>query len=161
MNSSSSRCFGSLATFYWWRSQGNTCLDTQVPIDNQSASRIKFYSSKLLGVLAMNHLLETIIKCSKCLHQTYKSSSHRFWSPTNGSLLRNIQLVFGILHWWTSFLSSKQRGTSLRPKEFNNPCMLSFQMEQNNWECRTYVKNSKHRKTTTDNVCMKTPNPKP
>jgi len=51
---------------------------------------------------------------------------HRFYSPTNGSLLPNIQLVLGILREWTSFLSSQREGTNLSPKEFDKPNFLFF-----------------------------------
>jgi len=101
-------------------------LDTQIPIDNQIASIVKFYNFNLSSVLAMDCFLEAIVNCSKSLHQTYKSSLRRFCSPINGSLLPNIQLVFGMLHRWTSFLSFRQQGTSLSPKEFDKPCLLSF-----------------------------------
>jgi len=81
-------------------------LETQIPIDNQTASRVKFCNSNLSGVLAMDYFLEAIVNCLESPHQTYKSLSHRFCSPTNGSLLPNIQLILGILHQWISFLSS-------------------------------------------------------
>ncbi len=51
---------------------------------------------------------------------------HRFCSLVNGSLLPIIQLVLGILHWWTSSLSFRQQGTSLSRDEFDKPCLLSF-----------------------------------
>jgi len=51
-----------------------------------------------LGALAMDCLLEYVVNCLESFHQTYKSLSHRFCSPTNGSLLPNIQLVLGIPH---------------------------------------------------------------
>jgi hypothetical protein len=119
-------CFGFLATFCWWRFQGNTYLETQIPIDNWTSSRVKFYNSNLLSVLAMDYFLHVIVNCSESICQTYKSPWHRFCSPTNGSLLPNIQLVFGILHRWTSFLSFRQHVISLSPKEFDKPCLLSF-----------------------------------
>jgi hypothetical protein len=84
-------------------------LKTQIPIDYQTTSRIKFYSFDLLGVLGMDCLLEAVINYSKSPNQTYKSLLHRFCSPTNGYLLPNIQLVFGILHQWISFFSSRQQ----------------------------------------------------
>jgi hypothetical protein len=115
-----------LATFCWWRFQGNTYLETQIPIDNWISSRVKFYNSNLLSVLAMDCFLEVIVNCSESLRQTYKSPSHRFCSLTNGSLLPNIQLVLGILHWWSSFFSSQQHVISLSPEEFDKPCLLSF-----------------------------------
>ncbi len=118
--------FGFLATFYWWQSWGNTYLETQIPIDNQIASRINFCSSNLLGVLAMDCFLEVIINYSESPHQTYKSPSHRFCTSVNGSLLPNIQLIFCIMHWWTSFFCFQQQGTSLSPEELKKPCLLSF-----------------------------------
>jgi hypothetical protein len=45
-------------------------LETQIPIDNRTASRIKFYSSDLLSVLAMDCLMETIVNYSESPHQT-------------------------------------------------------------------------------------------
>ncbi len=101
-------------------------METQIPRDNQIASRIEFYSFNLLGVLAMDCLLESVVNCSKSFHQTYKLLSHIFCSPTNGSLLPNIQLVLGIPHRWISFLFSRQQGTSLSPKELDKPCLLFF-----------------------------------
>ncbi len=101
-------------------------MDTQIPIDNQTASIVEFCSFDLLGVLAMDYFSKATINCSKSLHQTYKSLSHRFCSPTNGSLLSNIQLILGILHRWNSFFSSRQHGTSPSPEEFDKPCLLSF-----------------------------------
>ncbi len=118
--------FGSLTTFCWWRSQGSTYSKTQIPIVNQTTSKIKFCSFNLLGVLAMDCFLEIVVKYSKSLHHTYKSPSHIFCGPTNGSLLPNIQLILGIMHQWTSFLSFWQQVTSISPKEFNKPCMLFF-----------------------------------
>jgi hypothetical protein len=118
--------FGFLATFCWWQSWRNTYLETQIPIDNQIVSRIEFYSFNLLGVLAMDCLLEFVVNCSESLHQTYKSLSHRFCILTNGSLLPNIQLVLGIPHRWISFLFSWQQGTSLNLEELDKPCLLSF-----------------------------------
>ncbi len=101
-------------------------METQISIDNQTASRVKFCTSNLLGVLAMDCLLEVVVNYSESLHQTYKSSSHRFCRLVNGSLLPNIQLVLDILHRWTSFLYSQQHGTSLNHEEFDKPCLLSF-----------------------------------
>jgi len=83
-------CFGSLATFYWWRPRGNTYLETQIPINNQTTSRVELCSSDLLGVLAMDCFLEAIINCLESPHQTNKSPSHRFGSLAKGSLLPNI-----------------------------------------------------------------------
>jgi hypothetical protein len=74
----------------------------------------------------MDFLLEVVANYSKSLHQTYKSSSQRFCGPTNGSLLPNIQLILGIMHQWTSFLSFRQQVASIIPKEFDKPCMLFF-----------------------------------
>jgi hypothetical protein len=119
-------CFGSLTTFCWLWSLRNTYSKTQIPIDNRIATRIKFYSSNSLNVLAIDCLLEVVINYWKNPHQTYKSLLHRFCSPTNGSFLPNIQLVLGILHWWTSSLSSQQQGTNLSHEEFDKPCLLSF-----------------------------------
>jgi hypothetical protein len=64
---------------------------------------------------------------------------HRFYSPVNGSLLPNIQLVFGIIHRWTSFLSSQQQGTSLSLEEFDKPCLLSFSKWKKAIESRKFV----------------------
>jgi hypothetical protein len=100
-------------------------LKTQIPIDYQTTSRVKFYSFDLLGVLAMDCLLEDVINYSKSPNQTYKSLLHRFCSPTNGYLLPNIQLVFGILHQYFVFFFPIT-STSLSPKEFDKPCLLSF-----------------------------------
>jgi len=108
--------FGFLAMFCWWQSWRNTYLKTQIPIDNQIASRIEFCSFNL-GVLAMDCLLDSIVNCSL---------SHRFRSPINGSLWPDIQLVLGIPHQWISFLFSRQQGTSLSPEKLDKPCLLSF-----------------------------------
>jgi hypothetical protein len=50
-------------------------LETQIPIDNQIASRVEFCSFNLLNVMAMDYLLEAIINYSESPHQTYKSLS--------------------------------------------------------------------------------------
>ncbi len=141
--------FDSLATFCWWWSRRNTYSKTQIPIDNRTTSKIKFYSSDLLSVLAMDCLLEAIVNYSKSADQTYKSLSHRFCSPTNGSLLPNIQLVNCILYQWTSFLSFfltigyKSNSWGIRQAM----SIVFFKMEQSNWEQSTCEKNSRHRKT--------------
>ncbi len=74
----------------------------------------------------MDCLVDAIVNCLKNPHQIYKSLSHRFCTLATGSLLHNIQFIFGILHQWTLFISSQQHGTSLSPKEFDKPCLLSF-----------------------------------
>jgi hypothetical protein len=101
-------------------------LETQILIDNQPTSRVKFCSFDLLGVLATNYSPQVVVNCWESPCQTYKSPSQRFCSPANGSLLPNIQLVLGILHWWASFLFFRQQGTSLKLEEFDKPCLLSF-----------------------------------
>jgi hypothetical protein len=118
--------FGSLTIFCWLWSRTNTYSKTQIPIDNWIASRVEFYSSDLLNVLTTDCLLEVVIDYWKSLHQTYKSFLHKCCSLTNGSLLPNIQLVLGIIHQWTSPLSSQQQGTNLSPEKFDKPCLLSF-----------------------------------
>ncbi len=83
-------------------------METQIQIDNWTASKVKFCSFDMSGVWAMDYFLEVVINCSKSLHQIYKLSSHRFCSPANGSLVPNIQVLLSILHGWISFLSSQQ-----------------------------------------------------
>jgi hypothetical protein len=134
-------------------------IRTQIPIDNQTTSRIEFCNSNLSGVLAMDCLPEVVVNCSESFHQTYKSPLHIFCSLANGSLLPNIQLVLGILHQWTSFLSSQWQGTSLTLEEFNKPCLLSFSKWNKGIESRELVQkthNASKQHVVTNNVCTKT-----
>jgi heme A synthase len=119
-------CFASLAIYCWLWYLGNIYSDTQILINNQIASKVKFCNSDLSSVLAMDCFLEVVINYWESLHQTYKSPLHRFFSLANISLIPNIQVMLGILHWWISSLSSQQQSTSLNHEEFDKSCMFFF-----------------------------------
>jgi len=96
--------FGFLATFcwlwYWW----NTYLETQILIDNQITSRVKFCNSDLLGVLATNYSPQVVVNCWESPCQTYKSPSIDFvvLQMVPCCLISNLYLVFYIdgLHFY-------------------------------------------------------------
>jgi len=104
----------------------NTYLETLIPIDNQTASRDKFYSSNFLGVLTMDYLLEVVVYCLESPHQTYKTPSRRFCSFTNRFFVAQYPTCTSYSTSMDFIFFFLTIGTSLSHEGFNKPCLLSF-----------------------------------
>jgi hypothetical protein len=90
--------FDSLATFCWLRCWRNTYLETQILIDNQTTSKVRFCSFVLSGVLAMNCLMEVVINCWESLikHTNHHCINFVVMQMVLCCLISNLYLVFCI-----------------------------------------------------------------